>query len=131
MARTPFLDLAITAITATLALGALACGEDPAASNPGDTGGSTNATLGQTCSDTELCRTGLVCDEGACGFAGDTGEGESCRSTPECSGGLFCEPLEGKCQPAGDASAGASCSADADCQSGLFCQARGLSLIHI
>jgi hypothetical protein len=124
MARTP---LAPLALSLALSLGALACSDDPQAFNPGDDPGSTNATLGQPCSETELCRAGLSCIEGACGFSGDTAEGDPCRSSPECSEGLFCEPIEGLCQPAGDTPEGASCSSDADCQAGLFCQARGLS----
>src|SRR6185437_11647417 len=46
--------------------------------------------VGQACSDTVACRTGLACTAGACQPCGCTASGAACFLNDDCAAGSFC-----------------------------------------
>jgi hypothetical protein len=91
------------------------------------------AGIGDPCTDSEDCRTGLTCrDDDTCGPAGRTGEGGACTFTEDCREDLWCQFEIGEggerrsvCRPAGTAVEDDFCSSTADCERGLVCVVEG------
>ncbi|MBW2523229.1 MAG: hypothetical protein JRI23_03600 [Deltaproteobacteria bacterium] len=92
-------------------------------------GGVLGKGVGESCTDTAECRSGLVCEQGACAPGHTTGEGEPCTISPECEIGLYC--AGGVCAPAGTGTDGDACGSDADCDSGYRCALVGLSAVCV
>jgi len=108
-----------------LGLGACANSTVEYADLSGGTGGTGSgvtpdgAALGESCSESAPCRTGLVCESGTCAASQSTEAGEDCIISQECLSGLQC--VDGVCVPASDGAEGDSCVTDAECGEGLRC----------
>ncbi len=90
--------------------------------------------VGQACSATDLCRSGLACTAGACKPCGCTAAGATCTLDDECAAGLYCgagrQCVPGDIGASGDGGGGilgAACVNDAMCAHGLRCDLVGLS----
>ena len=77
------------------------------------------AALGDDCSGSTPCRSGLVCENGTCVTNQSAAEGEDCIISQECVSGHQC--VGGVCVPAADGAEGDSCVTDADCGAELRC----------
>lgn len=80
--------------------------------------------VGETCSASDACRSGLGCVDGTCAPSGSTGAGLPCVIQGECATGLQC--VASRCTPEGDSAAGDDCLLDSQCQAGLRCVFTGL-----
>ncbi len=123
----------VTSLTLSLAfaMALAACKDDEnATTSTGPGGGGTGAAtgtggglpgkgVGDPCTDTAECRSGLACESGACAPGHSLDAGSPCTISGECKDGLFCGG--GTCAPAGMGAAGDGCTSDADCGSGLRC----------
>jgi hypothetical protein len=82
--------------------------------------------VGEDCSDTDPCRSGLGCNANSvCEPSGDKAPGDACVISAECQSG---QCVGRQCAPAGDAMEGGDCLSDADCGAGLRCAIVGLGL---
>jgi len=106
-----------------------ACFDDPGTFDPDADPNFRTGVVGTECANDDRCRSGLVCVEGACAFAGDTTEGQSCSLSGECGEGLYCELTTSQCTAAGTLGVDQACSGDADCQKGLRCTPEGFSAV--
>ena len=82
--------------------------------------GSGSGGIGDPCVSDGGCRSGLVCELGACEPDGQQRLGEPCELTAACESGLYCS-TDGICQAAGEGDLGALCVDSGDCLSGLVC----------
>jgi hypothetical protein len=84
-------------------------------------------SVGDACTTSMPCRTGIACVGGVCAVPMGSDEGgASCEIGPECSTGN-CGPNR-TCDPAGMSPAGGGCAGDADCAKGLRCAFDGISI---
>ena len=90
------------------------------------TGAAGAAGVGDACSSTSDCRSGLRCDSGTCQATGSQPEGGRCTISDECADGLYCSALAA-CATAGAVTEGGSCSTSADCLPGFYCELAGFS----
>ena len=90
------------------------------------TGAAGAGGVGDSCSLTSDCRSGLRCDSGSCQATGSQPEGGRCTISDECADGLYCSAV-GVCATAGNTVEGGSCSTSADCSAGLYCELAGFS----
>lgn len=120
-------------------LAVLACSQEQSpiyATDPPVGGG-----VGDACDDATPCRTGLVCEDGACIAAGSTAACGGCTLSDECMDGFGCTPNTGSCPtgcedckplsygycvPRGDLVEGDLCAADLECGDDLYCALVGL-----
>lgn len=117
-------------LTALMAVGACSDGSPTTATgNAGGSGGvPAGAGVGDSCGATNDCRTGLVCENGACAPSGTTGANQPCTISGECADGLQCViagTSGGRCSPAGAGEEGDGCRGDAECAKGLRCNLVG------
>ena len=67
-------------------------GSGQGGSGQGGIPGVSGLSVGDTCSASTDCRTGLVCTSGKCDFGHATAEGSPCIASNECANGLQCAP---------------------------------------
>jgi hypothetical protein len=83
------------------------------------------ARLGETCSLTNVCESGLACDGGVCKSTSTGGGGApagfNCQITPQCQSGLTCNGSI--CVRSGGNLSGEGCGGGGKCASGLECAA--------
>lgn len=92
-------------------------------------GGVVGLGVGEPCTVTAECRSGLACEQGECVPGHSTAEGEPCTISAECELGLYC--AGGQCASAGTGTDGDACGSDADCESGYRCALVGLSAVCV
>ncbi|NRA32224.1 MAG: hypothetical protein HRU17_02685 [Polyangiaceae bacterium] len=87
--------------------------------------------IGEACSATESCRTGLTCTDSACEPSAASTAGTTCVVSAECEDGLKCvgpTGIIGECTLSLNGAAGDSCSTEIDCSTGLRCGIQGFGL---
>lgn len=100
---------------AGIALLGCECGTTPVFDNRG---------VGQSCVNTDECRTNLACVGGTCQPSRAVAAGGRCSLTLECMDGLYCGATR-TCETSGTGADGADCNTDGDCESGLTCAIEG------
>lgn len=82
--------------------------------------------IGDPCTGSGTCRTGLYCDSNECTARGDLQEGSDCEFTASCAEGLYCDHRR-VCAQAGEGVQGNVCQSTAECQAGLVCDFEGFT----
>jgi predicted esterase len=82
--------------------------------------------VGEECSATDPCRTGLICEaDDVCAPTGEKPVGDACVIGAECDDGQCVERV---CEAAGPGVEGEPCESDVQCAAGLRCNIVGLGL---
>jgi hypothetical protein len=108
-------------------------GDEPGGTSGATTGGTgtggsdvpPGGGVGDDCSKSAPCRSGLSCVNDVCEPRGTLDPGSPCTIQPECQEALNC--VNGTCGPAGDGVDGDGCTSDSQCRAGYRCLITGLS----